>query len=319
MNQAKQVFALLWTILAGLIAGCATPDLQPFADATSAMAGSTRKAGEIARSQLQRGEAVRPTGANSLKDFDESWKVRREALDHIEAYATSLAALGTASANAKANMGQAFSALKTLASKVPGYGEAFNAANDLVISIGQSAIELKAYRDMSQFVSAADPIVQSVVTNLDKDLRLLKTLYHSQASAQLRAVKDQAEPSQTYYRKLAAAREGLRKEGAEILANQGNQEKLTLLDKHIAVVEPEVKEHEKRILSQAAAMENGLLLFEEASETLKAWGKAHGALHVALTEKRMPDFGLLIARAQELRAAAENLRRPQTQTSEHQP
>jgi hypothetical protein len=293
--------------------GCATPNLSPFADATSEMASAGRKTGEITRAELERREALRPAAGNppSAK-FVDSWKPRRKAFDDIEEYAGALAALGGASSNSKSNVARVVGSLQELASNVPGYGSGFNAAGDVLITVGQTVIEVKAYRTAAKLVEATHPVVKEVVGALEKDLDELKVLYASLANAQLRALKNEAEGPQTYLSGLTALRDELRTRGTNVIEDAAQRQKLALLDSHIAVVAPEVDEAGKRIAARKRAIDDGIILFEQARETLGTWLRTHEQLHSALTAKQVPNVALLVARTQELKAAADQLRKSQS-------
>jgi len=311
----------LWVSLAFVVfvAGCTTPNLKPFADATSTMSSAGRKAGDLTLSQLagktiKTGQGTfRPGDANHPSvQFENSWNLRRKTIDDIEAYAAALAALGDASSNSKSNVTQVLGSLKELAGNVPTFGPAFNAAGDLIVTIGQTVIEIKAYHDMAKLVQAAQPLVNDVVDALNKDFAGLQILYESQSRAELKRLKDDAEAPRKYYDSLCDSRNSLRDIGGAIVDDSSKRDKILQLDLLIAGVEPQIKEFDKQIAAQKQAMEDGLLFFKQAKQTLLAWQQTHDQLYNALSEHQIPNLTLLVARAQELKAAADNLRKPQT-------
>lgn len=320
-NSTKHALATSLIVIVAMIlaAGCATPNLGPFADATASMSAAGKRAGDLSLALLatqtikSNAGTFRPGDTNHPSvQFEQSWKLRRKALDDIEAYTASLGALGDASSNSKSNVTQVVSALQELASNVPGIGSGVTAAGDLLITIGRTIIEVKAYRDMAKLVKAAHPLVKEVVAALEKDLGDLQILFESLMRAELRRLKNKAEAPQKYYDKLRGELDTLRTAAGELAGDTVNGNKIIRLDQLIAGVESEVSALDKEIAAQKLAMEDGLHFFEQAKETLSTWLESHGQLHAALSEKQLPNLALLISRAQELKAAADNLRKPQS-------
>lgn len=158
--------------LAGMIAllglsGCATPDLAPFAAASSTLASSVKHGGNLAinpvaqRSMWVGDELVAPGGENHpAKELRNQWNARLKTMDAVIVYSASLAAINEAAAKRKENATELVDAVKELAASVPGINVGAGPAGDLMISGLGILVEVKAWHDMSKAVSAADPAVQ---------------------------------------------------------------------------------------------------------------------------------------------------------------
>jgi hypothetical protein len=310
------------TLACLLITGCATPNLRPFADATATLKTSVKIAGDLTISQLSAqtitisdqtfipGETNHPAAR-----LETSWQLRRNAMDAVASYSSSLASIADAAASGKGNAQRVVDAVNQLASHVPAIGLGLTAAGDLLVSLGATLIEVKAYRDLAKAVNAAHPVIQLVAESLMKDFDALAIQYESLQRNQIRKLKDSAEKPRAYHAKLIEKRSTLRAQSDGIADDSARRDTMHAIDTLVAAVEPEVLAYDREISRRAAELRDGLQFFREAREALAVWLSAHRDVHIALREKRAPNIILLVSRAQELAVLASNFR----QNAPHQP
>ncbi len=175
-----------------LVSGCATPNLKPFADASTTLSITVKRGGDLAIKPLAKTplwvyDVLVPPGdpKHPYKDLEASWELRQRAMDAVLIYSTSLDAINEAVAHREENAEALVNSVQQLASAVPGYGAAFNSFGTLVVKGLKITVEVKAYHDMRQAVEAADPAIQLVARGLKEDFTGLSNLFEAPLNDQL--------------------------------------------------------------------------------------------------------------------------------------
>lgn len=314
-HLAGSVVSLLCLVV---LAGCTTPDLTPFADAGKAVSTGVNTAGDLAIKPLthmalwdsKSNKYVEPDDpSHPAKKLQESWELRRRAMDAVLVYSASLAEISQASARRKQNAAELVDSVKQLASAVPGITAVPTAAGDLVVTVASAGIEVKAWHDMGKAVRAADPAIQLVATMLKKDFAGLSKLFQDQRKADLLHVVLDLRPVENVYGKLLEQRENLRKAVAKDPCDLSKGGDLARLDTLMAGVE---QDRNRRLSEKAqiqASLADGQAVFAAADAALDAWASAHKGLVKSLEQNRAPNLALLVARAEELKAIVDRIRK----------
>ena len=297
------------------LSGCATPDLAPFAAASSTLASSVKQGGNLAinpitqRSVWVGDQLVPPSDENHPgKALREQWDARLKTMDAVIVYSASLAAINEASARRKENATQLVDSVKKLASAVPGVNVGAGPAGDLMISGLGMLVEVKAWHDMGKAVAAADPAIQKIAEIIAKDMASLRDLFESPIRADIARVSNALRPVQRTYTALQSARESARANIVSDVNSSANGDALTRLDALAEGVQPEldVLRDERKELENRLA--GGREFFDAAINGIEAWAQTHTDLAESFKENRRPSLVLLIARAEELSGIITELR-----------
>lgn len=303
-------------LLALLVSGCATPNLKPFADASSTLSISVKRGGDLAIKPLAKtpiwvnNDLVPPGDSkHPYKKLEDSWELRQKAMDAVLIYSTSLDAINEAAAHREENAEALVNSVQQLASAVPGYGAAFNSFGTLVVKGLKITVEVKAYHDMRQAVEAADPAIQLVARRLIEDFTELSNLFVAPLNEQLSNSENSVRPLKRYVKELEKRRDALRKEVEGAPGNSGKGIELARFEALYAPAAAELKQ----ILSDRGKVEDNIAQGKEFFANVKlavdAWAAAHAELVKAFKDQRMPSFALLAARAEELKETVSQLKR----------
>lgn len=305
-------------LLAVVIYGCATPNLKPFADATSTLSRTVKKGGDMVIAQVT-GKTVVVNGQTFEPDHSkhpvvklkESWELRKKTMDALIVYSASLAAIADASAKRQSNATAVVSAVKELALTIPGLNIGSNAAGDLIIYGLSLAIEVKAYHDMAEAVKSAHPAVELIAKALGKDMEGLPIEFQNNLDDEIQEAKKALWQPLKYYNSLIKERTEFRRSLPSDLDKPGSVEGMLKLDALIQAVEPEVNRSREKIAALQNKLDTGLKFYEMAQESIQTWVQAHQDIQKAFTEKRAPNLVLLAARAQELKGLIEKFEESQ--------
>lgn len=299
-----------------VLAGCATPDLTPFANASKAMSTSVKTGGDLAITPLAGmmlwdGKSfVEPSDPNHpAKALKESWEIRRRAVDAVLVYSASLAAINEASVRRKQNAAEVVNSVKQLAGAVPGLNVGTTAAGDLVVAAAADVIEVKAWHDMGKAVRAADPAIQLVATTLKRNFSELSKLFRGRLIVDLTRATLDLRPVNDVYGKLLNQRQTQRETVAGNPSNVAAGNELARLDVLVASIEQDRNrlQSEKAQLEQSLA--DGTAVFAGTIAAIDAWASAHADLVESLEQNRAPNLALLAARAEELKEIVDRIRK----------
>jgi hypothetical protein len=297
------------------LAGCSTPDLKPFADASRAASTGVNAGGDLAIQPLTRMTLwdgttfVPPSDPNhASKEILKSWEIRRKAMDAVLVYSASLVAINEASARRKANATELVDSVKQLAGAVPGIDVVTNAAGDLTVTTIATTVEVKAYRDMRKAVEAADPAIQEIAKVLKQDFVELSNLFESPLLNESIQVSGSLRPVKMVYEKLQDRREQQRKAVAEDPCNPTLGNELARLDALSAAVEQDLNRFRTEKARIEESLADGKAVFAATIATIDAWASAHTDLVKSLEQNRAPNLVLLVARAEELKEIVDRVR-----------
>lgn len=305
------VFAVL------AVGGCASPNLEPFVEATATLRTSVNVGGDMVIAPLTNQSVWDSTEKKYIPPGDpkhpatqlaNSWKLREEAMDAVVVYSASLAAIGEASAKRQENAKEVVTSVKELASAIPGVSTGSSAAGDLLIMGLETIIEVKAYRDMAKAVEAASPAIELISDVLKKDFRSLAKLFESNQLTNLTKLYIEIMPVQEHYDALLKAQEEQREKISADVNNVELGNELVRLNGLITAVEPEITSFESEKARLETEMTNGLEFYDSTIKAIDAWSEAHASLKEYFDENRRPNLVLLAARAEELKELVNELK-----------
>ncbi len=296
-----------------ILAGCATPDLAPFSEATATLKTAVKQAGDLTVQSIAtqtvtiQGQAIAPGDENHpAAELKKSWEKRRRAMEAVAAYSASLAAIADASENRKANAEAVVGAVQELAANC-GFSTGTGAAGDILVTVGSTIIELKAHRDLSRAVSSVQPVAAAIAKALTNDFQELAALYESALRREIRRLKNEREGPDAYFSSLIQRRNSLRSAGAGLAADS-RREEMAALSSLVAAVQPEIESYDSQIAAHQLALENGLRFYSDAALAIDAWQRAHAEVQRALDENRRPNLSVLMSRALELRELVQQIK-----------
>ena len=320
MNKAYRLFIAVPGLVVVLIAGCASPDLRPFADATQAVSESARKASQstievVASTPYEvDGAPLEPTDANHpAKRLETAWKDRAQGLDGLVQYAASLAGVAEAAKKSRENVDAVGDSLEQLTKFIPQVTLPSAAATDLIKLIAQTAIEIKSYVTLRDALDAAHPAVSDFAGLLKADLASLKNIYRVERDRLETYLDDQYLESNEYYELLLDEQQEIRRfmVDATVGADAGEIEAAELrimeLNEQISAVSPEYEAYRAQLDVLIETNREVEAFFDNLVESVDIWVDTHADLVKAFEEKRVPNVALLVTRAEELRAAFEKL------------
>lgn len=302
--------ALLWS-------GCQTPDLKPFATATSGVATSIVQGGDLALREMARAPAtvddalVAPGAENHpARKIGAEWEIRRRSAEAILVYSGALAAIGDASANRKANATELVKSVRQLAEAVPGVGAISNVAGSVTVSLAGIGVEIKAWRDLGRAIQNADKAIAIVAGVFRADLESMSNLhagFHTRQMSlarlapEFRALDDL---HKTLRKEQQAKRDALKAAPADVTLGTD----LARLDALIAGVERDLNPRLALIARHRTALAEGTEFYQSAIRGIDAWAAAHRDLAESFTQKRAPNLALLLARAQEIQGLLQEIK-----------
>jgi len=298
---------LIWLAPLLLVAGCSTPNLRPFGDASKTLSISVHNGGDLAikpladiplwdgNALLEPGDPKHPAKALAL-----SWELRRKSMDAVLVYSASLVAISEAAAHSKANAAQLVGSVKELAASVPSIGVGASKAGDLMVFGLQTFVEVKAWHNMRRAIQAADPAIQLVAKGLKKDFLELSNEYESRQRDRLIQKTVALRPIERVYQSLQDQRNTKRASVAAAPSDAAVGAELARLDALVVGLEPDLtKMHAEKSQLQDSLAE-GTAFFAAAGAAVDAWAEAHADLVKCFEQNRAPNLTLLIARAEEL-------------------
>ena len=298
-----------------LISGCTTPDLKPFAEASKTLSASVKTGGELAIKPLAKtpiwvtNSLVEPGDpAHPYTALEVSWAERWKVMDAVAVYSASLAAISDAAAHRKENATELAGSVQQLASAVPGYGAAFNSAGALVVKGLEITVEVKAWHDMRRAVEAADPAIQLVARGIKLDFIEISHLFEAPLNDQLAKLGASIRPVVRIEQALRQQRDSQRRLVEADPGDSGKGAELTRLDGLYATAVADLNQIRSARSKVEDQIAQGKDFFASAIRAVDAWAAANAELVKVFKEQRMPNFTLLIARAEELKEIVKQLK-----------
>lgn len=299
---------LLIPMLMYMTIGCASPNVQPFADATVDLRRAVVESGSVTASSMAVAAEVNKKSW-AMKDasrFADVWKDRIMLMDVLVAYSDSVANIALAGKDSKQTAQALGDSVKDLAELVPSSGSAVDQGIDLgqrLIAIG---IEIKTFYDLKSAVGAAHETLERIAEFLQNDLADLKRLYIVSSQEMERALDDEFGQRESDRMVFLSKRDNLRMNLVNDF-NDLNVERLKKVEDLVAYMEPEhhgyMQRREELLKKRVATIQ----LFDKAERGVKAWSQSHKELKAALEQNRRPNVRLIISTAQEIKDAVDRV------------
>lgn len=330
MKLSSAYVLALGALVAAVLTGCTTPDVQPFADATSSMGKGFRQVGESTVLILRDVPFPDPQSHKQLKlsdpkhpshTFSTAWGEHLAAVDAMEAYSAALAELAAVNRASKENAEALVEPLVELADNFPDIDAPAAEIGSVIALIKQTADEAVTYWTMAQQVKSAHPVFEKMVPLLKK--ALAKALVINRSAYVTFTVVYEAEQNQ-----LTTRWNGLETKIVELedryLQMAGTAQPDDVERRELAARVKTVSEMQERLRPEYEAFTKGLAsirkrmegteqLFTQSQLALDKWLKGHATLVRALEEKRQPNFTVLLTRAEEIRDAIEAVKSAQAE------
>lgn len=293
-----------------LVAGCRSlPDVQPFADATSAMASSIKTAGATAVKQVERIEGARqraigqaPSTPIALELYD-GWARRDQLFSALEDYSQSLANLVRAGNDGQASAKKLAESVSTLAKSVGGVFPAGEPAAELVTGLAQQFYgmvvkEVAAHR-LHKAIEYSNPTIRAIADLVARDLQELRDLNEQARQQQFSelARKSTSLPTvRTLESKRVELAKGVNPDGTlKIIEDPATRSKIKELSEMLAqeIASPDYVQYTTKRASVVAEHDAADALLEQAVYALDAWAKAHEAIGYAVEKRRAPSLAEL--------------------------
>lgn len=318
ISEYKRGVAVFFVSIMIFVAGCTTPDVGPFVEASETLSKAVRDGGKAA-AEVYTSVPYKDRKTNLIIDPEDSnypgnkireeWDKRVIAMEGLVRYANSLQAIVGAGMSSRKNAEKFAKSVGGLVSYVPNVTAGAAEVESLTTLIIDTAINIKTYRDLSKAVEKAHPIFVHMAPLIIADLNDLYSVFRASADAAEVLLDAEYEEGNMHYYALKSQIKTERA-GAEDPILDAGVTKLNGLYSVFTPVEKEYKEYERKLgelMSKRVQVES---LLREASDTITSWVEAHGDLKRALKDKKNLDVGLLIVRTQEIRDAVEKLRNP---------
>ena len=295
------------------LAGCQMPDLQPFADATSALRSSVVASGDatirlMAQQQGAAGDKTQPSA-----ELQKIWVERVQAMDALVGYSDALANIAAAGNQSATNVKALGDSVSQLAEAVPGVGSSVKEPVAIAAQLATLAIQVKAAADLSDATAKAQPALKKIAEILDADLGDLALLYTTASQNAELAVNDEFKIRNDYRTKLLTQREQVRTDmfaakASDLDAAIGRSRAVDgLLADSDKEYDAYVARH-TQILSARAATLDGI---SKCRAGVKVWLKAHQDLQSAIKQNRRPNVRVLLTAAMEIKDSVDRIKKQQ--------
>jgi hypothetical protein len=213
--NARLAIALA-VVAAVAVAGCQTPNVNPFHEATTQLHSAVHQAYHTTSAQLDTFDAVDGNG-NSLRRtdtnhpanrFSHTWAPRLEVIDAMVAYSESLAHVVQSGQQSKANA-QAISAKVTELVKATPWAVYGEAADSIFRQVHALAVSVAQYSALAKAVGKADEPIQRVAAAMDKDLESVRRILELMHEDHLALIGQKYNHHLSYMNEVAATRSAL--------------------------------------------------------------------------------------------------------------
>lgn len=278
-----------------LLGGCATaPDGKPFADATGVWAATVKTSGQAVADSLRSapgGSAAEAASSQKLADeFGAAWAVRVRAVDGVVLYSDALVDLVAASADTDATVKKVGDAVQGLAvaANIPLAGTAVEAGSDIARFLLAQIANVRAAKQLEQSILAAQPAVEQIAGQIEKDgkhlIGLIDAAYKNQVSVINEGYSEDAKLARALQRKQLEL-------GGLLTSSAGAVDPLKLsqmqeMDKIRASALARLAEREQKLGQAAIAHKAQLQMISGLSTATSAWLAAHRDLANAVQQKR---------------------------------
>jgi len=294
-----------------LLAGCAAPDVEPFADATVELRRAITESGAVTAEAMVTAARTLPSGsgADDAKEFVAIWEDRIKLVDVLVDYSDALAGIAAASAGSQRTAQGLGDSIMRLADLVPGTGAAVADGVQLGEILLRTGIQVKANRDLEEAVGSAHLALAKVAGYLVEDLNDLGILY-LKASQDMEVALDDEYGRREERRAALLARRAKLRDAIIAAPNDVNVAHVRQIEELVARMEPEHQEYLQRRSTLLQDRTTTLQMFNKAKAGVRVWVRAHEELRLAMEQNRRPNVRLILSTAQEIREAVDRIRNP---------
>ena len=313
--------ALLFALLAAS-AGCALPDLKPFASATQELRESVRQTQQHVQGNLNALARQDDRFKTYAGDFSAAWRIRLEILDALLDYSSSLSALAEAGQSGKESAAALADSLKSLADVSGQAGILTKAAVDVGGIVYNVIATVRAAGAIEDAVTAADPAIQDIAANLDRDFEAIAQKLQSRAvlDAAQSYIQERYEKergiNKSYRNALVKRLQDLQNDLVQLLGSAPpNGDRVKEAQAAVAQVEALLRSANEQLEARAreyAAVERnweaGQALFAGARAGFRRWAIIHRKLAAGLKAGSPPNVALLLSTVHDLQAVLHEAR-----------
>ncbi|MBX3382714.1 MAG: hypothetical protein KF864_04295 [Phycisphaeraceae bacterium] len=278
--------------------GCRSlPDVQPFADSTSAMQHSIKTAGRTAVLQVSAIESSgdeapapgSPPSTPLAKDVFKHWHTRDNVFEALTAYSDSLCAIVQAGKDGQASALKLAESVKSLASTVsssfPAGGPAVSLVTDSAAIAYAVIAKQRAATRLHQAIEYANPTIRAVAALVSADLADLRRL-NARAQSKALAVLDMSYHDLPRLNELTDERLNLDIGEPADLAKLREIGELVVFETQ----SPWYAEYTTRRAAIIAQHRANDAMLEQTTVALDAWAKAHEAIGRAVETRSAPSL-----------------------------
>lgn len=289
-------------LLASLLAGCALPDLKPFAESTAQIHAAVLTVDSEAPALLR--EAGKADAADKL---DKHLAVRRLAMNAVLNYADSLAHISQAGQSGQKSADRVADSLGGLLGALklaPLSGEALAVVTMAYAQVAQA----RAAGAFAEAVGQADPAIQAVATILTKDLEDLQGLMVQMRPTLMRRVMERSSANlalEDYRHQLERERRQIE---ARLATDPGNAG-LIRQSQDITLLIGQTRDRYEPLLAEQAGVgarvDAQVALMAKTRQALAEWAAVHADMAAAIRGGLPPNTAVLASLAVQIRKLAD--------------
>jgi len=319
-------FVAASVLVAAIAAGCRTPpDLAPFTDATSQLAGSIKASGRVTCDEIDAVASDWPppqlAAAKKVKDdFRREWTERDALADALLDYSASLAAIvaaGDQGAQSAANVGDAFKKLTDAVDVAlpPGTLKVFDASLHLGEYLYGKYAKDRAAATLGESMRNMQPAIDETARVLGESLRQIETGLDALRDQAAQNVED--EPAGGGFT-VSTERDALKKLIARrhaLVASLAREPQAPAAVADLAAVDAGIKSQTELLApfdakkaADRTRLSEEMRLARTAREGLVEWAAAHGRLADAALAKRAPNVDELMQTVMDIRGMIKDIR-----------
>ena len=288
---------LLLAAVVLLLAGCALPDLKPFAESTARMHAAVMK------TEVDLPALLREAGkADDAARLEAHLAVRTQAMNGVLRYTESLAHIAEAGQSGAASAGKVGDSLNGLLGVLKAAPLSSEALSTVTLAYGYIA-QVRAAGALAKAVEQADPVVQTLAGILDKDFKALEDLVlQVRPTVQRRVMERSADivELKDYREQLEKLRRQLEKQLAQSPGNAAlvkqAQDLGMLIDQTRDRYEPLLAE-QREIAARARRL---TLLMSKTRQAVTEWALVHGNLASDVKAGTRPNVTVLLSLAAQI-------------------
>jgi hypothetical protein len=277
-------------VLAGLLDGCALPNLKPFAESTAQLHAAVAKADTDVPALLR--EAGKPDEADKL---DKHLDVRRRAMNAVLTYAESLAHITEAGQSGQKSADRVADSLGGLLGTLKLAPLSSEAVSVVTTVYGQVA-QARAAGAFADAVGQADPAIQAVAAVLTKDFKDLQDLLIQMRPVLLRRVMDRSSANvalDDYRHQLERQRRQIE---SGLGADPGNAG-LIRQSQDISLLIGQTRDRYEPLLAEQAAIgarvDTQIALMAKTRQAVSEWAAVHADMAAAVRAGLPPNTAVL--------------------------